>query len=186
MIVNILNNQDRNLRGNSKTWANRMSKLAPNTCPPCAKQHGKIVDVLFLKYQPRVQDHPYCQCVYVPMRTKAVGTVTNQGADGADVYLTYFGRLPSYYIDKQTAYDKGWKSDKSKNTISSLFPGKMIGGDVYDNDDCKLPYVSGRVWYEADINYVGGIRNRSRILYSNDGLMFVTYDHYHTFYEVTQ
>ena len=40
-------------------------------------------------------------------------------------------------------------------------------------------------WYEADINYKDGFRNRERILYSNDGLIFVSYDHYQTFYEVT-
>ena len=39
--------------------------------------------------------------------------------------------------------------------------------------------------YEADINYDKGFRNRQRILYSNDGLIFVTYDHYQTFYEIT-
>ena len=38
---------------------------------------------------------------------------------------------------------------------------------------------------EADINYNGGFRNRQRILYSNDGLIFVSYDHYQTFYEIT-
>lgn len=62
----------------------------------------------------------------------------------------------------------------------------MIGGDQYYNDDLKLPSISGRIWYEADINYTGGSRNRQRILYSNDGLIFVTYDHYQTFYEITQ
>jgi hypothetical protein len=116
------------------------------------------------------------------MRTKAVGTVTTQGANGADVHLAYFGHLPSYYINKATAQRAGWKT--TKKTISSLFPGKMIGGDVYDNDDLKLPYTPGRIWYEADINYTGGNRNSERISYSNDGLMFVTYDHYHTFYEI--
>lgn len=44
--------------------------------------------------------------------------------------------------------------------------------------------AEGRVWYEADINYTGGYRRRHRILYSNDGLIFVTYDHYETFWEV--
>ena len=63
--------------------------------------------------------------------------------------------------------------------------GKMIGGNVYHNKEKKLPDISGRVWYEADINYTEGFRNRQRILYSNDGLIFVTYDHYQTFYEIT-
>ena len=44
----------------------------------------------------------------------------------------------------------------------------------------------GRIWYEADINYESGYRNDARILYSNDGLIFASYDHYTTFYEITQ
>ena len=57
-------------------------------------------------------------------------------------------------------------------------------GAVYKNKDGKLPQSPGRVWYEADINYTKGYRNQERILYSNDGLVFVTYDHYETFYEI--
>ena len=64
--------------------------------------------------------------------------------------------------------------------------GQMrIGGDEYINDDGKLPMVNGRKWYEADFDYYGGFRNDCRILYSNDGLIFVSYDHYQTFYEIT-
>lgn len=62
----------------------------------------------------------------------------------------------------------------------------MLGGTEYANYNFKLPSAPGRVWYEADINYNGTRkRNRQRIVYSSDGLMFVTYDHYHTFYEIT-
>ncbi len=46
------------------------------------------------------------------------------------------------------------------------------------------PPAPNRVWYEADINYTRGYRGRERVLFSNDGLIFVTYDHYHTFYEI--
>lgn len=67
-----------------------------------------------------------------------------------------------------------------------MLPGASIGGDIYRNDDNKLPQVDGRIWYEADIDYESGFRNNSRILYSNDGLIFATYDHYQTFYEVLQ
>ena len=67
-----------------------------------------------------------------------------------------------------------------------MLPGYMIRGDVYRNDDKKLPDAPGRVWCEADINYESGFRNRQRILYSNDGLIFASYDHYHTFYEITK
>ena len=47
-----------------------------------------------------------------------------------------------------------------------------------------LPQLAGRVWQETDINYFEGKRNRHRIFFSNDGLFFVTYNHYETFIEV--
>ncbi len=52
------------------------------------------------------------------------------------------------------------------------------------NSNKHLPTAYGRIWYEADINYVSGKRNRERIVWSNDGLIFVTYDHYRTFIEI--
>jgi len=57
-------------------------------------------------------------------------------------------------------------------------------GKVYVNSDKKLPYAPGRTWTEIDINYYEGVRNAHRILRSNDDLLFVTYDHYSTFYEI--
>ena len=75
---------------------------------------------------------------------------------------------------------------KNNGNLDEVLPDKMIGGDIYKNKDGKLPNASGRVWYEADINYTEGYRNRERILYSSDGLMFATYDHYQTFYEITE
>lgn len=60
----------------------------------------------------------------------------------------------------------------------------MVTQGEYFNDDGHLPMAAGRRWFEADINYIGGFRNMQRIVYSNDGLVFVTYDHYHTFIEV--
>ena len=60
----------------------------------------------------------------------------------------------------------------------------MIFGGIYDNDDNKLPTAKNRIWYEADINYQRGHRNAERILFSSDGLLFVTYNHYETFFEI--
>ena len=55
---------------------------------------------------------------------------------------------------------------------------------IFYNDKKKLPDANGRIWYEADFDYYGGYRNDCRILYSSDGLIFVTTDHYKTFYEL--
>lgn len=60
----------------------------------------------------------------------------------------------------------------------------MIMGGIYHNKNSHLPDAPGRIWYEADINYYEGIRNMHRVLWSNDGLIFVTYDHYSTYYEI--
>ena len=176
--------QDRLLRGNSARWANWESVLSLTTCLYCVEHHGSIVDILVLENKDEVQAHPNCKCVYVAMRTKKAGTATNSGLEGADVYLAYFKRLPDYYISKKDAKKIGWI--KWKGNLANVAGGKMIGGDIYKNENGKLPSKSGRVWYEADINYDGGFRNSQRVVYSNDGLIFVTYDHYHTFYEITQ
>ena len=65
-----------------------------------------------------------------------------------------------------------------------MLPGKMITKGIYKNRNGHLPSAPGRIWYEADINYDGGYRGNDRILFSNDGLVFVTYDHYLTFEEI--
>ena len=186
MALNFINTviQDNALQGDSLTWANWMSRLTLTTCEYCVQNHGKIVDISVLEYKTSVDAHQNCKCVYVPMRTKKVGTATDMGMEGADVYLAENGRLPEYYLDQETAKEAGWKASKKK--FSTLFPGRVPGGDEFGNEASKLPSAAGRVWYEADINYYSGKRNRQRLLYSNDGLLFVTYDHYHTFYELTK
>lgn len=185
-IIDVLINnifQDRELYGDSEKWANWMSKLTLFTCLYCAQQHGKIFDISILENKVEVNAHENCRCEYVPVRTKKVGTATHQGVNGADMYLMHYKRLPSYYVSFSVAEDAGFRS--KKGNLDKVLPGKMIGGDVYKNKDGKLPQSLGRVWYEADINYDGGYRNRQRILYSNDGLIFASYDHYQTFYEIT-
>lgn len=71
-----------------------------------------------------------------------------------------------------------------KGNLGEVAPGKMIGGDVYQNKNGHLPSAPGRIWYEADLNYSTGYRATDRIVYSSDGLIFVTYDHYKTFMEI--
>ena len=68
--------------------------------------------------------------------------------------------------------------------MNQVAPGRMLTRGRYWNDDGHLPESPGRIWYEADINYKWGYRGNDRILYSNDGLIFVTYNHYKTFIEI--
>lgn len=116
------------------------------------------------------------------METIRAGTASIDGVRGADWYLKNKGILPDYYITKDKAKQIGWK-DKLGN-LSVVAPGRMIGGIVYRNNNNHLPSADNRIWYEADINYRSGHRTPERVLYSNDGLIFVTYDHYQTFIEI--
>lgn len=98
--------------------------------------------------------------------------------DDVALYLHTYGHLPRNYITKSEARDKGWKSE---GTLDEVCPGMSIGGDRFGNREGRLPSASGRRWYECDIDYVRGNRNSKRIIYSNDGLIYYTDDHYNTF-----
>lgn len=162
---------------NYKHW---VSVEDPKRCAPCASNHGKVWLITEIP-QPEPPVHPHCRCVIELMQAITAGTATVQGINGADWVLKYTGKLPMYYITKEEAELNGWKPSKWP---SNFVPNKMITRGQYYNDDDHLPSIPGRIWYEADINYKTGKRNFQRVLWSNDGLIFVTYDHYETFYEI--
>lgn len=175
-------NPDEKIYGDSENYKNRMSRLTSTTCEKCRKLHGTI----YAFYEPPyfIMDHLNCKCILVQMRTKKLGRVTKDKWNGADVYISCLKKLPDNYVTFEEAKNAKWK--KNKGNLSEVLPGKIIGGEIYKNADSKLPSAPNRIWREADIDYEGGFRNDSRILYSNDGLIFATYDHYKTFYEVLQ
>lgn len=174
--------QDRGLSGHSFRWLNWETLFTPTTCGYCEEKHGTIIAADAGKGE--IPVHEMCGCSWVPMRTKSAGSATELGFAGADAALVYMGTLPEYYVLKEDAEKAGWVT--WKGSLADVMPGYMIGGDLYSNREKKLPDAPGRVWREADINYEKGFRNRQRVLYSNDGLVFASYDHYHTFYEITQ
>lgn len=94
-------------------------------------------------------------------------------------YVKKHRQLPGYYIKKSEAREKGWEA--AKGNLCDVLPGKAIGGDVFSNREGSLPAAEKRKWFEADLNYKCGRRNADRLLYSSDGLIYVTYDHYKTF-----
>ncbi len=165
----------------SKKWKNWISIMDPKICKQCKENHGKIYEISE-KITPSPPLHPNCRCTIQRLKSLFAGEATNKGTDGADWHLKYNGKLPNYYISKTEALKRGWKG--SKRYVSDIAPALMIYGGIYENDDEILPQASKRIWYEADINYISGIRNSERIVFSNDGLIFVTYDHYKTFVEI--
>lgn len=149
-------------------------------CIECENNHGKIW-LISEKPYPEPPIHPKCRCSIELMKAIVAGTATINGLNGADLTLILKHNLPDYYISKEYALKNGWSPNKWP---SNFVPKKMIFGGIYKNVNQHLPSVPGRVWYEADINYKSRKRNSQRILWSNDGLVFVTYDHYKTFYEI--
>lgn len=105
------------------------------------------------------------------------GTYTSK--DEVALYIHTYGHLPSNFISKTKAKKAGWVS--SEGNLDEVCPGKSIGGSTFYNDDGLLPEADGRTWKECDINYTGGFRGSERIVFSNDGLIYYTNDHYQTF-----
>ena len=143
--------------------------------------HGKVWGIEE-KPETELKVHPFCRCEIRVMVTVKSGTATTKGLDGADWTLKYNSKLPDYYIQYKHAEKLGFKS--VLGNLETVAPNHMITRGVYKNHNSHLPSKKGRIWYEADINYKVGYRNNQRLVYSNDGLIFVTYDHYKTFFEI--
>lgn len=115
--------------------------------------------------------------------TGAAGTVSEDGTytspEQVAEYLHLYGHLPSNYITKKEAEAAGW--DSSKGNLWDVADGMSIGGSRFGNYEGALPDKEGRRWYECDVNYEGGYRGAERLLYSSDGLIYYTGDHYETF-----
>lgn len=97
-------------------------------------------------------------------------------------YLFEHGELPENFVTKKEAMALGWQT--IYRNPGDIPPGMTIGGDYFGNYQQKLPVVKGRKYYEADCYYNGGRRNEYRIIYSTDGHVWYTGDHYVTFIEL--
>jgi hypothetical protein len=112
------------------------------------------------------------------------GFATQIGLTDADGFATAVaalretGRLPDRYLTKRTAERGGWKPGID---LCRTAPDHAIGGDSFSNREKRLPAAQGRRWHEADLDYACGKRGAKRLLWSSDGLIFVTVDHYQTF-----
>lgn len=98
--------------------------------------------------------------------------------DDVALYLHTYGHLPSNFITKKEAEKLGW----SGGSLEPYAPGKCIGGSHFGNYEGILPEKDGRSYTECDIDTLGaGSRGAKRIVFSNDGLIYYTEDHYETF-----
>ncbi|MDE6004958.1 MAG: ribonuclease [Oscillospiraceae bacterium] len=91
-------------------------------------------------------------------------------------YIHTFGTLPNNFITKKQAKALGW--DSSKGNLWDVAPDKSIGGDYFGNYESLLPDGN---YHECDVNYTGGYRGAERIIYSDNGSIYYTNDHYQSF-----
>lgn len=115
-----------------------------------------------------------------PEATQA--TIDESGAytakEDVALYLFTYGHLPENFITKSTARDLGW----SGGGLDDYADGKCIGGDRFGNNEGLLPEARGRQYYECDIDTLHrDSRGAKRIVFSDDGLIYYTDDHYESF-----
>lgn len=92
-------------------------------------------------------------------------------------YVKKNHELPDYYITKNEARQQGWVA--SQGNLCDVLPGRAIGGDKFSNREGTLP--KGELYYEADVNYNCGRRNADRIVFTKDGDVYLTKNHYKSF-----
>ena len=94
------------------------------------------------------------------------------------LYIHTYGTLPSNFITKKEAKALGWPG----GGLDDYADGKSIGGDRFGNYEELLPLADGRTWTECDIDTLhADSRGAKRIVFSNDGLIYYTGDHYESF-----
>ena len=93
------------------------------------------------------------------------------------LYLYTYGELPENFITKKEAQKLGW--DNKKGNLWEVADGMCIGGDHFGNYEGLLPEEDE--YTECDVNYEGGYRGAERIIFSDDGDIYYTGDHYKSF-----
>lgn len=93
------------------------------------------------------------------------------------IYVKRNHKLPPHYLTKSEAKSQGWVA--SQGNLCEVLPGKAIGGDKFSNREKTLP--TGNQYFEADVNYNCGRRNADRIVFTKNGEVWLTKNHYKSF-----
>ncbi|MCI8699111.1 MAG: ribonuclease [Oscillospiraceae bacterium] len=95
------------------------------------------------------------------------------------LYIHLYGHLPGNYLTKREAEELGWSGGSVERYAGE---GTAIGGSRFGNYEGLLPEKRGRTYTECDIGTVGTTsRGAKRLVFSNDGLVYYTGDHYESF-----
>ena len=104
------------------------------------------------------------------------GTYTTK--EDVALYIYTYGHLPDNFITKKEAESLGW----SGGGLDDYAYGYCIGGNRFGNYEGLLPEADGRKYTECDIDTMhASKRGAKRIVFSNDGLIYYTDDHYESF-----
>ena len=159
---------------------------APTSAPQPAET-GKPTEVPQPTQTPAVTEtpaaaEPTAEPTSAPDPTPEVPALAEDGSyttkEDVALYIHLYGHLPSNFITKKEAEALGW----SGGGLDRYAPGKCIGGSRFGNYEGLLPTKSGRSYTECDIDTLGASsRGAKRIVFSNDGLIYYTDDHYASF-----
>lgn len=112
---------------------------------------------------------------------RAQGLVDVAGFVDAVVTVRQRSKLPDRFLTKAEAQKLGWRPGED---LCDSARGRSIGGDRFGNRERRLPEKKGRKYFEADLDFACGKRGPKRLVWSDDGLMFTTVDHYDSFQQV--
>lgn len=126
--------------------------------------------------------HPNCKCFAEWVAAIFAGTATSQGANGVDLYVALHGGLPAYYITSEEALNHDWV--KSEGNLADVLHGRIIGGDILKTESINSPRHQDAAGLKLILTIPGDIETVFVCSTLNDDLIFVTYDHYATFYEI--
>ena len=146
----------------------------------CTQEDAELaLDVLNAVLETEVEEDVYEETTETATKDAISEDSTYTSKEDVAEYLHTYGHLPSNFIKKKAAQKLGWVS--SEGNLWDVAPGMSIGGDYFGNYEGNLPEAEDRDYYECDIDFDGSYRGAKRIVYSNDGLIYYTEDHYETF-----
>ena len=146
----------------------------------CTQEDAELaLDVLNAVLETEVEEDVYEETTETAMEDVISEDGTYTSKEDVAEYLHTYGHLPSNFIKKKAAQKLGWVSNEGN--LWDVAPGMSIGGDYFGNYEGNLPEAKDRDYYECDIDFDGSYRGAKRIVYSNDGLIYYTEDHYETF-----
>ena len=162
-------------------------RLTGNDCEHIAVGDVITVSGILQNYNGTVEFAEDCYLKHVEWGTRpqpttqtaAQNSTSDDSKEAVAAYIHANGCLPDFYLTKDEAEASyGWEG----GPLDKLAPGMAIGGDRFTNYQKILPTAPGRTYTECDIDTIGAdARGAKRIVFSNDGLIYYTDDHYESF-----